>query len=104
MPIQGFSSGDAVWIVNQPRLPIPKWIHGVIDRRLGPLTYLGNVSGSLRHVHIEHICHRHSLVADVSEPRPLESPLSTPVLAAPIALTVPVVASSSHQQCPFQLK
>ena len=53
-----------------------------------------NVSGSLRHVHIEHIRHRHSLVADFSEPMPVESPLSTPVPAAPIGPTVPVAASS----------
>ena len=70
----------------------------MIDRRVGPLTYLVNVSGSLRHVHIEHIRHRHSLVADVSEPRPVESPLSTPVPtpvpAAPIGPTAPVAASS----------
>ena len=93
-----------MWIVNQSRLPIPKWIPGVIDRRDGPLTYLVNVSGSLRHVHIEHIRHCHPLVADVPEPMPVESPLSTPVSAAPIAPTVPVAASSSDQQCPFQLK
>ena len=35
---RGFSSGDTVWIVNQSRPPIPKWIPGVIDRRVGPLT------------------------------------------------------------------
>ena len=92
---RGFSSGDTVWIVNQSRPPISKWIPGVIDHRVGPLMYIANVSGSLRHVHIEHIRHRHSLVADVSEPRPVESSLSTPVPAAPIGPTAPVAASST---------
>ena len=69
-PSREFSSSDYIWVNNARPGSKPKWSNGTVIDRLGPLTYLVSVTGTNRHVHVEHIRRRTSSAASAVPVQP----------------------------------
>ena len=88
--VREMGPGDTVSVWNPRRDGRSKWLAGIVTQRLGPISYLVNVEGHVRYVHIDHLITRDATNTQVilpEEPDNLQATVvpdsSGPVLEDP---------------------
>ena len=72
-----FHGGDRVG-VRSFRGGKQKWLWGNITKVCGPRTYVVNVAGARRYVHVDHIISRNGNTTDTAEPAVIPKPVIVP--------------------------
>ncbi|XP_065188286.1 uncharacterized protein K02A2.6-like [Sycon ciliatum] len=90
-----YTPGDAVAVLNTRNGNGPKWIHGTIAERLGPLSYIVRTGEQTRHVHSDHLRMAESEREEETEQIELQ-PQPAVEFRQPSTVPAPVSAPAEH--------